>query len=248
MNVFDDYGDRVDGRTGEHRTRTDRTPRRFRNDTWRDVVEGGGGAAIIVAAMLTPFLRSWRSHWGLDVNAAAGVFAGDEFVPHPRWQWTHGIEIDASADATWPWVAQIGAGRAGFYSYQWLENIAGCDVSNADTVHPDWEVRLGGSLRLHPSMPPLAVEHVEAGRCFVGHISPTAGVDVAMDRWANVTWAFFVEPLGTTRCRVISRYRCDTSDDFVTRLQLGSTFMEPIGFAMDRRMLIGIKQRVERAD
>jgi hypothetical protein len=46
---------------------------------------------------------------------------------------------------------------------------------------------------------------------------------------------------------VISRYRCATSDDLATRLQFGPTLIEPVGFAMDRRMLRGIKDRAEQA-
>lgn len=104
---------------------------------------------------------------------------------------THGVEIDAPAAAVWPWIAQIGADKGGFYSYQWLENLAGCDVRNAERVHPEWEVKVGDGLRLHPEMPAIPV------------------VDVA------------------------------------TRLAYGVA-IEPIGFAMDRRMLLGVKERAER--
>lgn len=102
-----------------------------RRDGWRDVVEGVVGAGAMIASGITPFLRPRRNRWGLDTALAGRPLAGDDLVPRPRWSWTHGIEIDASADAVWPWVAQVGADRGGFYSYQWLENIAGCGVRNA---------------------------------------------------------------------------------------------------------------------
>ena len=51
------------------------------------------------------------------------------------------------------------------------------------------------------------------------------------------SWLFLVEPAGPACCRVISRYRCDTSGDLLTRLQFGPAIIEPVGFAMDRRML-----------
>jgi hypothetical protein len=54
-----------------------------------------------------------------------------------------------------------------------------------------------------------------------------------------------LEPLGESRCRFISRYRTATSDDLATRLAYGVA-IEPIGFAMDRRMLLGVKERAER--
>jgi len=218
------------------------------NDDWRDVATGVGGAAVIAAALFTPFLRPARSHWGVDAATAEGVLPGDDLVAEPRWQWTHGIEIDAPADAVWPWVAQIGADRAGFYSYQWLENIPGCDVRNAETIHDEWAAKSGDGLLLHPKMPALPIVHVEPGRCLVAHAAPATGADRGHGPWADASWMFLVEPLGDERCRVISRYRVATSDDFRTRLQFGPVLLEPIGFAMDRRMLLGIKERAERAN
>jgi hypothetical protein len=61
----------------------------------------------------------------------------------------------------------------------------------------------------------------------------------------DTTWLFFLEPLGPNRCRFISRYRTATSEDLATRLAFGAA-IEPIGFAMDRRMLLGVKERAER--
>jgi hypothetical protein len=60
------------------------------------------------------------------------------------------------------------------------------------------------------------------------------------------SWLFEIEPLGEERCRLISRYRADCSDDLVSRLRCGPTLVEPVGFAMDRRMLLSVKQRAER--
>jgi hypothetical protein len=224
-----------------------RAEQRLRNDSAHDVIEGIGGAAMMVAGLLTPFRRDARSRWGVDEATAARTLPGDDLVPHPRWQWTHGVDVDAPAEEVWPWIAQIGADRAGFYSYQWLENLPGCDVRNAETVRPEWAAEVGDGLLLHPKMPALPIVHVEPGRCLVAHAAPEPSVDRATDSWAEVTWLFLVEPLGEDRCRVISRYRCATSDDLPTRLQLGPTLIEPISFAMDRRMLHGIKQRAEGA-
>jgi hypothetical protein len=211
-------------------------------DRWSDVVSGLGGAGIMVAALATSFLRRRRSHWGLTTEEAERTYPGDGLVAHPRWSWTHGIQVDAPAETVWPWVAQMGADRGGFYSYQWLENIAQCEIRNADRVHPEWQLREGDTLSLGPKAPSLEVVEVVPGRYLVAHdASPRA----EGRPWVEVSWLFFIEPLGPTRCRVISRYRCATSADLKTRLTLGPTFLEPIGFAMDRRMLKGLKERAE---
>jgi hypothetical protein len=232
-------------------------------DGWRDVAQGACGVAVMAAGLLTPFGRGRRGRWGVGARAAARRYPGDELVPRPRWSWTHGIQIEAQAEDVWPWIAQIGADRGGFYSYQWLENLVGCRVRNAGTIHPDWAARPGGELRLHPKAPPLRIVSVEPGRALVAYMDPVpdmrgggAGIGEppatrdqapAKDRWMTASWLFFIEPTGPARCRVISRYRCATSDDLVSRLQFGPAIIEPIGFAMDRRMLIGLKQRAERA-
>jgi hypothetical protein len=220
---------------------------RIPKDDWRDVLEGIAGASVMVAAFLTPFLRDARNVWGMDAEDAGKVYPGDDLVPSPRWSWTHGIEIDATADEVWPWIAQLGADHAGFYSYQWLENIAGCEVRNAEAVHADWSLEKGASLVLHPDAPPLRVALFERGRHLVAHAAADAEARAQGKPWVEVSWAFVLEPLPDGRCRLVSRYRCATSDDLATRLQFGPALVEPVGFAMDRRMLIGIKERAEKA-
>jgi hypothetical protein len=147
------------------------------------------------------------------------------------------------------------------YSYQWLENIIGCQIRNAAGIHPEWAAREGGELRLHPNAPPLRIVTVQPGRALVAYMAPVhtlsgarqgepphpGGSAPSRDRWMAASWLFLVEPAGPGRCRVISHYRCGTSGDLLSRLQFGPAIVEPVSFAMDRRMLIGIKQRAERA-
>lgn len=225
-------------------------------DTWRDLIDGVGGALWIAFGMATPFLRPRRRHWGLDRSTAERVHPGDDVVAEPQWSWTHGVTIEAPASRVWPWVAQVGADRAGFYSYQWLENLAGCELRNAEAVHPEWELKLGDPLILHPRAPALRVVHLDRGHYFV---ASAEGPEAAQQRetqvrggedrqpWVRFSWLFWVEPLTDSRCRVISRARYACSDDLVTRLSNGPLLLEPVGFAMDRKMLLGIKALSERS-
>ncbi|HET8936466.1 MAG TPA: hypothetical protein VFN67_23640 [Polyangiales bacterium] len=215
-------------------------------DDARDVLEGLGGAARMALHLVTPFTREAHSHWGMSVADASRRYPGDELVPTPRWSWTHGVEIGAKPEAVWPWIAQIGATRGGFYSYQWLENLIGCDVHNAEAIHPEWEMQLGDELKLHPKAPGLKIVAMERGRWLVAQGAPDMQAKAAGQPWVSVSWLFYVEPLGTGRSRCVSRYRVDYSDDLRTRMSFGRSLVEPIGFAMDRRMLKGIQTRVER--
>ena len=213
-------------------------------DTFGDIGGGLAGAAIMTLAWLTPFLRPKRSQWGLSPDEASLPRPGDELVAEPRWSWTHAVEVDAPAELVWPWVAQVGADRGGFYSYQWLENLAGCNVHNAEAVHAEWAHQAGGDLLLHPKMPPLRVVSVTPGQSLVAFAAPDDTARALGRPWAAASWAFLVEPITTGRCRVVSRFRSACSDDFATRLVQGPSLLEPVGFAMDRRMLLGIRDRV----
>jgi len=170
-------------------------------------------------------------------------------VKEPRWSWTHGVTIDASAAEVWPWILQIGADRAGFYSYQWLENLVGCELGNAESIHPEWFASVGDQLVLHPDprAPRLQIVAVAPERYLISEGKLDEQARALGKAWTAVSWLFLVEPLGENRCRFISRYRADCSDDLATRLAFGPTLLEPVGFAMDRRMLLGVKERAERA-
>ena len=228
----------------------ERAEGRLPKDDARDVLEGVGGVALMIAALLTPFLRRARNHWGVDEETAARRYPGDELVAEPLWSFTHCVEIEAPASRVWPWVAQIGADRGGFYSYQWLENLIGCEVRNAEAIHPEWEARVGQSLSLHPDpkAPRLRIVAVEPGRHVVAEARADEQARSNGGSWADVSWLFLVEPLGENRCRFISRYRAACSTDLATRLAFGPSLIEPVGFAMDRRMLLGVKERAERAE
>jgi len=220
-----------------------------KDDAW-DAVEGIGGVVLMIAAFLTPFLRRARSHWGVDQATATRTYPGDELVAEPLWSFNHGVDIQAPASRVWPWIAQIGADRGGFYSYQWLENLVGCEVRNAEVIHPEWEAQVGQSLVLHPDpkAPRLQIVAVEAGRHMVAEARADERARAGGHAWAAASWLFLVEPLGESRSRVISRYRAACSTDLATRLAFGPSLLEPVGFAMDRRMLLGVKERAERAE
>ena len=98
---------------------------------FKDIGERLAGAFLIAAALLTPFLRLWRTKWGATDAEVHRSLPGDDLIPHPKWRYTHAITIRASAAEVWPWLVQMGQGRGGMYSYEWLENLVGCDIHNA---------------------------------------------------------------------------------------------------------------------
>lgn len=213
-----------------------------------DVAEGVLGAMGMLFGVVTPFLRGGRSHWGVDEATAQREYPGDELVPEPSWAWTHGVEIGAPIERVWPYVAQIGQGKAGFYSYQWLENLAGCEIQNAGRAHEEWiHPRVGDEIKLHPKAPGLRIAAMKEGEWLVARSPEREGDPGGDGPEAAVSWLFYLERLGEDRTRFISRYRVRHGGSWKSELAFGRAVAEPVGFVMDRRMLLGVKERAERA-
>jgi hypothetical protein len=183
----------------------------------------GVGAAVAYLAAIRPRLR----RWGSTDEEAARSLPGDELVPDPAISSTWSVTIDAPVADVWPWLAQIGQDRGGFYSYAWLENLAGCELRNADRVHPEWQHRTVGEIvPLHPAYG-LPLARFEPGHALV------------LQGWG----AFVVEAIDGGRTRLISRGRVPRgwSATFYALL------MEIPHFVMQRKMLLAIKARAEGA-
>jgi hypothetical protein len=166
---------------------------------------------------------------------------GDELMPHADLTATRAVTVRAPADGVWPWIAQLGQGRGGFYSYDFLENLVGCDIHSADRIVPEWQaIDVGAQVRLHPEAG-LIVALVEPGQALV------LRGGVPMGRTPppyDFTWAFVLrgEPAGATRLVVRERYAYSR--------RWARLLVEPVefvSFIMSRRMLRGIKERAERA-
>lgn len=230
-----------------HRLKAQSEPRH--HEGLKDLSAGLAGASQMLLNLLLPGLRKQRSHWGLTEAEAQRSYPGDERIPQPNWFWTHGIEIAAPPEQIWPWLVQIGQNKAGFYSYQWLENLVGCEIQNADQIHSEWqELTLGDRLYLHPDTPGLPIVALKTGQYFLAYAAMDlrSGETVAErhEQAAAFSWLFYVEPR-PAGSRLISRFRSAYSQETLTRLAYGPTLIEPIGFVMDRKMLKSLKELVE---
>jgi hypothetical protein len=117
---------------------------------FKEFVEGIAVGFLIDATLLSPFLRSWHTKGATDIEVHQSL-PGNDLVPHPKWRWTHAITTHASATEVWPWLVQMGQGRDGMYSYEWLENLVGCDIHNADRIIPEFQHLEGWGRHTAPS-------------------------------------------------------------------------------------------------
>ncbi len=138
---------------------------------------------------------------------------------------------------------QIGPGRGGFYNYDWLEHLSGCDIHNAIRVHPEWQdLKTGDEIRLHHKALPLPVLRLDAGRALVIGSQP-GGLEIARGL-PHVSWAFVLEALGSAQTCLLIRWRASYSPAFVNRLT-NQYMLDPIHFTTERKMMLGLKRQVE---
>ncbi len=244
------YGDRTDIKEGNLATERDSDNRRLGHRTAPSpgvgVLAALEGAALIVWHLVaTPFIGQRRLRWGTVGTEATDSLPGDELVPEPKWGYTLGIVVDASPEDVWPWIAQLGQGRGGFYTYQTLENIAGCRITNTTEILPDHQhPAVGEGILLYSDAPPLRIEIVDPPNTLVLFGSP---VEIGGEEsWGVSTWQFVVKPGSDGGSRLLTRGRYDHTPDWKSRLAFGRFPLEVISFVMSRKMMLEIKRLAER--
>jgi hypothetical protein len=202
-------------------------------------------AGLAYAVLLRPRLQ----RWGATRAESDGMLPGDDLV-RARWQTTRAVPIDATPEQVWPWLVQMGFGRAGWYSYDRLERAIGigdfAEGESARSVLSRFQsLAVGDSVPLGPGTG-LTAAVVDPPRALVLRMSMNAltgataqdGDRVLLD-W---TWAFVPVPTGVRSCRLIVRVRADYRPRALGLLI--PLLLEPPHFLMERAMLRGIRRRV----
>jgi hypothetical protein len=206
------------------------------------------GSLLLIAAAFFAVVRPWYRRWGATDAEVRRVLAGDEILPNATVQETRAITIDARVEDVWPWVAQLGQDRGGFYSFDLLENVVGCEMPTVDRLRPEKQSwKPGDKLWMYPPEKAGGVGFATLrvylpGRAlgFGTHVpgSPSSVEDGS--------WSFVVEPIDESHTRFLVRGRG------VGRSLLGTAFdaaiFEPIHFVMERRTMIGIQQLAQKSD
>ena len=196
------------------------------------------GILILLVGAIYVVVRPRINQWGATDQEHRSIWPGDQLVARPSFVWTNAITIHALAAQVWPWLVQLGQGRGGLYSYDWLENLIGCDVHSTDRILPQFQTRLqvGDRLiRMARYAPCSPVALFEPQRALVlGHVEDTYA-ELAAGH-ARSTWAFLLQPVDRDSTRLLVRCR---GNSLMARVQ------GPVQFVMQRKMMLGIKQRAE---
>lgn len=206
------------------------------------VVAVGGVGAIIAAYALA--VRPWHLRWGATDEEVIETLPGDEIKPDPAVQVTHAININAPPTEVWKWLVQIGQGRGGFFSYDWIENLFGLEIHNVSRIVPELQgVQVGDFIR-------SAHEGWQGGKFddtagwFVAELTANRAL-VLRDEIEGGSWAFVLYPTGENHTRLVIRVRGPEATTLARKL-LHFSFLEPAHFIMERKMLLTLKQLAEK--
>ena len=201
----------------------------------RQVVSQLGDVLQDLPAFLTaPLYRRWHLHWGATPTEAAASLPGDTLLPRAQYRSTRAITIDAPPGAVWPWLAQVGCQRAGFYSNDLLDNLG---RPSATTIVPSLQhLEVGQWVPMSPAATPTD------RTAFRVH-------SFKLNEWLlwtkpDSTWAWQLTPTDG-RTRLVTRIHALYDWRNPPMALLGMLLMEFGDFAMLRRMLRGIKARAE---
>ncbi|MEX2376057.1 MAG: hypothetical protein WD942_10815 [Dehalococcoidia bacterium] len=205
---------------------------RFAEATW-------GAAQIGLHLALSPVLYRRRRRWGATDAEIARSLPGDELVPDPEWSYNHAITIRAPRSAVWPWLLQLGQDRGGFYSYEPLENLVGCDIHNVYRLRPELQsLKVGDTIRMHASgFGPQVLRLLPEEALVLGGEPDLNG--------SQASWAFYLFDGHGRTTRLLERGRAKAGRGLTAKLGYGPYLMDPVGFVMSKKMLRRIRSLAE---
>jgi hypothetical protein len=206
--------------------------------------------ALSLVLVYATVIRPWHFRWGTTDDERRRPLPGDDLMPAPRYRCRRAITINAPPDQIWPWLLQLGQGRGGFYSYDWLENLIRLDIHSVDRIVPELQtLEVGDFIAAEPNQEfGWVVATLEAPRAMVLRVgSPRTGPAERgsyFDGGIAGVWSFVLDPMTDRTTRLIAGYRADW-DPSVAATLFNALVIEPGHFIMERAMLRGIKQRAE---
>jgi proline iminopeptidase len=231
------------------------------------------GAAAASAGAAIGFVKGRAEFrtWGVDPVEKGRALPGDDLVAEAEAIDTRGIDLAAPPKDVWPWLVQMGYGRAGWYSYDQLD----MNHPSADRIMPELQqLAVGDLMPTHPGggfevriLEPEQALVLYADRALMdaqkaaapeGRETASANVqatgmalDKAMQGEFQASWAFVLEPTATGGTRLIERFRGrmeipEGAPGSMRRNQKFAGTMLVFGlFVMVRRQLLGLRDRVE---
>jgi hypothetical protein len=204
------------------------------------IVLGLSAFGVAAAVLHAVAIRPWYLRWGATDAEVDRAMPGDDLVRashhlHHR-PVTNAVTVNARATDIWPWLVQMGHGRGGLYSYDWVDRIMGVlDEKSTWDVLPEYQQLEVGEAIPMGNGPGWPVAAVEPNRSLVLDV-PAPGT--------QVIWSYGLYDIHEARTRLILRITyCTSMNRFLAQLLV--QIIDPGSFLMTRKQLLGIKRRAE---
>ena len=208
-------------------------------------VVGATVGALVALYFIVGFsVRPYLASWGATRHEQKEALAGDDLVRRASTQVTLGVDIQAPPERVYPWLVQMGVDRAGLYTYTWFENgVMRLGAHNADALHPEWQdLKPGDVLAFTPADYPTGrTGPLVASMSKNESVVLCGGADLLHCR-STLQFVLVWRSDGTSR--LLFRGRSDARVSLWGRLP--DLILEPGYLTMERKMLLGIKERAER--
>lgn len=188
-------------------------------------------AAALTLLLYFALYRPWQLTWGATGPETLQTLPGDEIVLRPVFAATRSVTIQAAPERIWPWLVQLGTGRAGWYSYDLIDNGA----------RPSAEQIIPGLQNLQPGdLIPISPD----GKIGLRVKDLQAPVRMLWrDREGRTSWLWMLIPQPDGAVRLITRVRMRYH--FLHWYILPEMAMDAGDFVMMRQSMLGIKARAE---
>jgi hypothetical protein len=177
-------------------------------------------------------IRPWQLRWGASDEEVLRAMPGDEFVERPSFDATRAITIHARPEDIWPWLVQIGIGRAGWYSYDWLDNLG---TPSAEQILPEFQHLKAGDLV------PISPDGKQG--FWVKELQPNQWM-LWWDKQGGASWLWVLDPIDAEHTRLITRVRLRYA--WRSPAILFHLLIEFTDIVMMRKCMLGIRRRAER--
>ena len=192
---------------------------------------GASGTAALLLTVYLPLIRPWQLRWGATDEEVIRSLPGDSFIDDPTFNATRAVTVHAAPEFIWPWLLQIGHNRAGWYSYDLIDNLG------------------------RPSANQIIPEFQQLGRGDLVPISPDGKfgftVHTIFDNhymlWGapgDMSWLWYLDPVSENETRLVTRVRLKYRWTHPTILFY--LVLDVGDIVMMRKCMLGIKARAER--
>lgn len=196
----------------------------------------GLGSVVLVATAASLILivrrvvQPWYRRWGATDEETTMAMPGDELIPDAT-SVTRAIGVAARPEDVWPWLVQLGYGKAGWYSYDWIDNDG---RPSADEIIPEYQtLETGDRILMMPEMG-FTVTSVDPNRSIVSLLED-----------GTTSWCLGLYPQTGNGTRLVSRWR-NKWGKITLANALFIAITDPGTFIMEQKMLREIRDRAER--